>query len=214
MRSAVFAKELNKLFRTPDKRLITGYYNYALPLEKFDIVAMGGTALELEGLKQVSKDMYLYIELSTIQKTAPNQNQVQVAEKLGRFIREHFDGSEEIAADVAYDGIGSWNLIGFEIRKYKSKEEFSCFNLYFLDLVDLCITKLVRFDITDAKDIEVALKACQPSMQDIENRLEQYITRLKNPSNVSVVRENFTKLKILYGQLDIKPVKWYEFWRQ
>ncbi|MBS3124775.1 hypothetical protein J4211_00785 [Candidatus Woesearchaeota archaeon] len=214
MRRAIFAKELTGLFRELDKRLITKYYNYSRPIEKFDIVAMGGTALEMAGLKQVSKDIDLYLELSSVGKTAPDKDPVNIADTLTRFIKEHFDGSQEIAADVAYDGIGSWNLIGFNIHKYKLPEKFSCFNLYILDLVDLCITKLVRYSPEDTQDIEKAIKACQPTVHELESRLEAYLKRLKNAGNTTIVITNFNRLKTLYTQWDIKPVKWYEFWRQ
>src|SRR3989338_7064924 len=124
----VKADEIEGLFKELDRRLLTGFYNYSAPSKKFNIVAVGGTALELINLKKTSKDIDLYIELDSVGKS---ENKVELAQKLVFFIKQHFDGSLGIGADVSYEGIGrGWNLLGFKINKKQLKVNFRCFTLY------------------------------------------------------------------------------------
>ena len=212
MHKAVYSNQLMSLFKQLDKRLITKFYNFNFPPGQFDIVAMGGTALGLLNLKQVSKDIDLFIQIGSMKNIAPNENAIEVAERLANFIREHFDGSEEIGIDVSYEGIRGWNLMGFKVRTC-GYFEFDCFKLYILHPLDLCITKVPRFSPEDTTDIEVAIKFSDATPVQLERRFYEYLNQLRNPREVEISRANFEKLKAINSQFSPNPRRWWQFWR-
>lgn len=195
MAKAVSAQELLALFHKLDKRLIAGFYSFSSPAHKFDLLAIGGTALELLDCKQVSKDIDLLILFSSLNKLTDPPNTEAFAEKLARFIKEYFDGSEGINADVNYEGVKSWNLLGFPINTLLHKEEFLCFSLYIMDPLDVCITKLARYNADDAQDVEEVFRRVRPTPEQLESRFLAYLPRLKQHSKEALVRSNFEKVK-------------------
>ena len=107
MHKTVPSAELITLFHNLDKRLFAQFYSFTLPKKKFDLITIGGTALGLLNLKYNSKDIDLFIELSSLEKIQTTQKPMEFAGKLRRFIQEYFDGSEEMGADVSYEGLKS-----------------------------------------------------------------------------------------------------------
>lgn len=202
MHKRVLAKDLESLFKTLDKRLVNGFYNYSLPPGRFKLVAIGGTALGFLGLKTDSKDIDLYLELHSIDpKLHPNENVVHFAERLMRFIKEHFDGSEGIGADMRYDGVKSWSFDNFSIKTLKLKDvDFRCFELVIFDPIDICITKLARYDLADIKDISAIIAQGNHSLQELESRFQEYLPQLRKAKLIPAVKRNFEQVKGLLSK--------------
>jgi len=195
MHETVQSQNLIELFHRLDKRILTRFYSFKQPAHKFDLIAIGGTALGLLGLKKQSKDIDLFLELTSVSKICGKENATEFAQRLIRFIQEHFDGSEGMGADVSYDGLKSWNLLDFEIRKTYLQEEFLCFNLGTLNLVDICITKLVRYNVDDIADMLRIFSQEKPSIPELASRFQAYLTRLKNPKQIGLVTQNYERMK-------------------
>lgn len=200
MHKPILAKELEQLFRTLDKRLITGFYNYSIPPAKFNIIAYGGTALGLRGLKKISKDIDILIDLLSVEKISSTKDQENFTKRIQNFIKEHFDGSEGVGADVTYDHLGDWNILGLDFGKQLLNDSFRCFNLYSLDLLDICITKLARYDIYDITDCKNIFEQLRPSQLDLEKRFEKYIKHLRKPKKEATIRSNFELMKKALSQ--------------
>jgi hypothetical protein len=95
-------------------------------------------------------------------------------------LQDYFDSSEEIGTDISYEGLKSWNLAGLSINKILLKDEFHCFNLFVMDPLDICITKLARYNPDDVNDIREVLSHIKPNRKMLEVRFAVYLNRLKN----------------------------------
>ncbi len=213
MNRLVYSSEILGLFRKLDRRLHTGFYSYNTPLYKFDLIAIGGTALEISGVKKVSKDIDLFIELKSVEKLCGLEGPFKFTEKLQKFIKEYFDGSEGICADVNYITVGSWNWLGFQPNKEGPVEKLLCFDLYILDDVDICISKIVRYSEEDIVDIREIISRVEPPFIHLETIFNAFLQHLKNPGDAAIALKNFGRLKEAYHQINPHPRKWYQFWR-
>jgi hypothetical protein len=194
MHREVAAEHLINYFQNLDKRLLTQFYAFTKPSARVHLVAMGGTALELLGLKDNSKDIDVFIDITSVENLCQNEQPEEYATRLQLFIKQHFDESEGIGADVSYEGLKSWNLLGFQIKTYPLPKEFTCLKLSILDPLDICITKLARYNGKDKDDIISVLLARKPKREELEERLQAYVERLKDKRKLTIVQRNFQNM--------------------
>jgi len=213
MSRTVSSNEILKLFHQLDKRLFSDFYSFTIPPKKFILVAVGGTVLEILNLKKESKDIDLFIDVKSIKGLCSKKEITNFTQRLQRFIKNYFDGSYGIGADVNYDKFVNWDLMGANFGKYKYEESFICFELYLPDLLDVCIMKLPRFNERDLEDIEQIIKIISPNIHTLEKRVSEYLPKLTKQREIDVLLANFEKLKALYTKWDIKPIQWWQFWK-